>query len=106
MIRITAKTEGFRRCGVAHTTAGKEWPDDAWSETQLARLQADPMLVVQRTDDAEAGAESAAPEPAAAKTKPTASKAAKGNAAKAQDQTPAKGEADAAAESPAEDGAQ
>lgn len=57
MIRITSRTEGFRRCGVAHTTQGKDWPDDAWSKAQLARLEADPMLVVQRLEDAEEDAD-------------------------------------------------
>ncbi len=98
MIRITAKRDGFRRCGVAHTTAGKEWPDDAWSKEQLACLEADHMLVVQRADDAKTGAESSASEPAAGATQPTSRKAAKGNKAKTQDEDSAEtGNADAKA---------
>lgn len=52
MIRIRAKRErGFRRCGMRH---GKEWtehPDGAFSEEQLAVLQAEPMLEVQVVEE-------------------------------------------------------
>jgi len=46
-IIITSKQEGFRRCGVVHTTEAKEHADDAFTEEQLAQLQADPMLLVE-----------------------------------------------------------
>ncbi|MDO9069326.1 MAG: HI1506-related protein [Deltaproteobacteria bacterium] len=46
-IRITAKQEGFRRCGIAHSMAEVEYQDDQFTEEQLAYLQAEPMLVVE-----------------------------------------------------------
>jgi hypothetical protein len=47
MIIITAKKDGFRRCGVAHSAKPVEHLDDAFTPEQLAELQADPMLVVE-----------------------------------------------------------
>ena len=47
MIIITAKKDGFRRCGLAHSSKPVEHPDDAFTPEQLAELQADPMLVVE-----------------------------------------------------------
>lgn len=49
MIIITAKKDGFRRCGVAHSAKPVEHQDDAFTPEQLAELQADPMLVVELT---------------------------------------------------------
>ena len=46
MIVITSKREGFRRCGVAHAARPTEWPDDRWTEAELAALMAEPMLTV------------------------------------------------------------
>ena len=49
VIEITARREGFRRCGVAHSATTKAWPADAFTPEQLAVLNADPMLIgVQR----------------------------------------------------------
>ncbi len=47
MIIITAKKDGFRRCGVAHSARPVEHKDDAFTPEQLAELQAEPMLVVE-----------------------------------------------------------
>lgn len=47
MIRITAKQEGFRRCGIAHSVAAVEYNDDQFTSEQLAWLQAEPMLEVE-----------------------------------------------------------
>ena len=47
MIKITAKQEGFRRCGVAHSAAPTEYPDDHFSKEDLASLKAESMLVVE-----------------------------------------------------------
>ncbi len=47
MVRITAKQEGFRRCGIAHTVAAVEYSNDQFTPEQLAWLQAEPMLVVE-----------------------------------------------------------
>ncbi len=46
MIIIESKQEGFRRCGEAHSRAKTEWPDDRWTEEELATLMAEPMLTV------------------------------------------------------------
>lgn len=46
MIRITSKTHGFRRCGLAHTGT-VEHPDSRFTRKELAILQADPELVVE-----------------------------------------------------------
>lgn len=49
-IRITSKQDGFRRCGVAHPAAATAHRDDAFTAEQLARLQAEPMLIVELLD--------------------------------------------------------
>jgi hypothetical protein len=46
MITITSKQKGFRRYGIAHDDRPVEYPDDAFTEEQLATLQAEPMLTV------------------------------------------------------------
>lgn len=51
MIRIIAKTEGFRRCGVAHSTKPTDHPDDRFSNEQLAMLCKDPELTVTIVED-------------------------------------------------------
>ena len=51
MIRITTKKDGFRRAGMAHHGT-KDYPDDAFTPEQIAQLEAEPMLVVQRLDEA------------------------------------------------------
>ncbi|MFZ4221393.1 HI1506-related protein [Enterobacter ludwigii] len=45
-VRITSKSEGFRRCGVDHTCKPTTWPDDKFTPAQLKQLQAEPMLIV------------------------------------------------------------
>ena len=52
VIEITARREGFRRCGVAHSATTKAWPADAFTPEQLAELKADPMLIVVERDKA------------------------------------------------------
>lgn len=51
-IQITARRDGFRRLGIAHSAAGHTWPDDAFTAEQLAVLEADPNLIVVRLSDA------------------------------------------------------
>lgn len=46
MIRIQSKREGFRRCGVEHSKAPTDWPDDRFSFDELERLRHEPMLAV------------------------------------------------------------
>lgn len=47
-LRITSRREGFRRCGVAHPAHPVDHPDGRWSEEEIARLEAEPMLRVER----------------------------------------------------------
>lgn len=47
MIRITAKQEGFRRCGVAHPAVATDYPADRFSAEELKILKAEPLLVVE-----------------------------------------------------------
>jgi len=51
MFIIRSKNDGFRRCGIAHTKAGKEFADDFFTEDQLAALKADPMITVDYVND-------------------------------------------------------
>jgi hypothetical protein len=51
MIRIRSKKEGFRRCGTAHSEKPKDYPDDKFTKDQLARLKAEPMLLVEELPD-------------------------------------------------------
>jgi hypothetical protein len=48
MIIITAKKDGFRRCGIAHSKNKVEYPDDAFSPKDLETLEEEPMLVVNK----------------------------------------------------------
>lgn len=45
-ITITAKRDGFRRCGVAHRDVPVTWPDGHFTDEQIAILRAEPALVV------------------------------------------------------------
>lgn len=45
-ITITAKRDGFRRCGVAHRDVPVTWPDGSFTEEQIAILRAESALVV------------------------------------------------------------
>jgi len=47
MIRITAKTDGFRRCGIAHSKEPTEYPDDHFNKKELELLKEEPMLSVE-----------------------------------------------------------
>ncbi len=47
MIRITSKRDGFWRCGMRHGAEPKLYPDDRFDEEELARLKAEPMLIVE-----------------------------------------------------------
>jgi hypothetical protein len=50
MIRITAKQDGFRRAGMAHTKEPKEYPDGKFTREQMAALKAEPMLIVEEIE--------------------------------------------------------
>ncbi|MBN3968543.1 hypothetical protein IMW75_25145 [Pseudomonas gregormendelii] len=43
---IKALRDGFRRAGVAHSSAGTYYADDAFSEEQLEALNGEPQLIV------------------------------------------------------------
>lgn len=45
-ITITAKRDGFRRCGVAHRDVPVTWPDGHFTDEEIAILRAEPALVV------------------------------------------------------------
>lgn len=47
MIRITAKQDGFRRAGMAHTKEPRLYPDNRFTPAELDALKAEPMLVVE-----------------------------------------------------------
>ncbi|EBH3574742.1 hypothetical protein FKM46_23455, partial [Salmonella enterica subsp. enterica] len=48
MIYITSKRDGFWRCGIAHSETTTAYPDDRFTPDELARLEAEPMLIVSR----------------------------------------------------------
>lgn len=61
MIRIRAKRKsGFRRAGLFHPAEPVDYPDDRFSEAELAALQAEPMLRVEVLDEESVSGE---PEP-------------------------------------------
>ncbi|WP_312375820.1 HI1506-related protein [Pseudomonas oryzihabitans] len=45
-ITITAKLDGFRRGGIAHSAAGTHYPEGYFSEAQLEAFRQEPQLVV------------------------------------------------------------
>lgn len=55
MIRVTAKNEGFRRCGVAFSKAATEFPDDRFTSAELKILKAETMLTVEEIADGSGG---------------------------------------------------
>ncbi|HHZ1080626.1 TPA: HI1506-related protein [Yersinia enterocolitica] len=54
-IQITAKRDGFRRCGMAHSDKTQTYADDHFSPKVLAELKAEPMLVVSHVPDGQQG---------------------------------------------------
>ena len=49
-IRVTSKRNGFYRCGIPHPAEPVDHADDRFTEEELERLQAEPMLVVEVID--------------------------------------------------------
>ncbi|MFJ5428573.1 HI1506-related protein [Pectobacterium actinidiae] len=47
-VQITARVDGFRRCGMAHSAKTQTYPDDHFSVAQLAVLENEPQLIVVR----------------------------------------------------------
>lgn len=46
VIEITAKREGFWRCGIAHSETTRTYPGDFFKPSVLKALQEEPMLIV------------------------------------------------------------
>jgi len=55
MITITAKTEGFRRVGIAFSRTPRHFDDKAFSATELKILKAEPALTVVENKDTPKG---------------------------------------------------
>ena len=53
IIRIKSQREGFRRCGVAHSTQWVEYPEGSFTEEQIKALKAEPMLWVEEMEKGE-----------------------------------------------------
>lgn len=47
MIKIRSRKDGFRRCGLSHSSQWVEHPDDRFSEEELEILKNEPMLQVE-----------------------------------------------------------
>ncbi|PPD36754.1 MAG: hypothetical protein CTY18_02930 [Methylomonas sp.] len=58
MIKIKSKREGFRRCGLAHSAQWQFYDNDFFTDEQLERLFAEPMLNVEIVEDSPAQATS------------------------------------------------
>ena len=50
-IVITSKYDGFRRCGIAHSSTAARYPDDFFSEAQLRALSKEPQLILAYEED-------------------------------------------------------
>lgn len=50
-IVITAKRDGFRRCGIAHPGKPTSYPDDFFTEEQLTALDKEPQLILAYAED-------------------------------------------------------
>ncbi|CDH07230.1 conserved hypothetical protein [Xenorhabdus bovienii str. oregonense] len=57
-VLITAKINGFRRCGIGHSDITMSYPDDRFTAAQLAELQAEPLLVVTVVSEAAGASQS------------------------------------------------
>jgi len=58
-IQIVAKKDGFRRCGIVHSTKPTVYPDGKLTAAQLQVLKAEPMLIVTDVPDAAPAADAA-----------------------------------------------
>ena len=50
VIKIRSQREGFRRCGIAHSTEWTEYPAGKFNKKELSRLKNEPMLWVEEED--------------------------------------------------------
>ena len=60
-ILITSKRAGFRRAGIEHPDTPTLYEDAKFTDEQLAALEAEPMLIVQRVDGNPKGVKGKAP---------------------------------------------
>ncbi len=51
IVRIKSKRDGYRRCGISHPRLATDHPAERFTESMLAKLQADPVLTVELIDD-------------------------------------------------------
>ena len=56
-ILIASIRDGFRRCGVEHSSTPTLHADDRFSAEELATLKAEPMLIVHHVEDDPKGVE-------------------------------------------------
>jgi len=57
-LRITSKSNGFRRCGVVHPDSPVIHAEDSFTPEQVDILKAEPMLIVEELPEkAEAGSD-------------------------------------------------
>jgi len=56
LIRIRSRKEGFRRCGVVHSTAWSEYPAGRFSADELNILRNEPMLQIEEAEGSESPA--------------------------------------------------
>ncbi|ELC5001929.1 hypothetical protein RJK40_001387 [Salmonella enterica] len=50
-ILITARRDGFRRLGIAHSAKTTTYPDDRFTPAELVVLESDPNLIVMRVEN-------------------------------------------------------
>lgn len=51
-VQITARRDGFRRLGIAHSASTVTYPDDRFSKAELIILKSEPNLIVIEVDEA------------------------------------------------------
>lgn len=52
-IQITARRDGFRRCGMAHSDKTQTYPDGHFTPAQLQELERESQLIVVRIDNSQ-----------------------------------------------------
>jgi len=49
-LRIISKTDGFRRCGIAHPAEATHYDLDRFSEAEIKALKDEPNLIIDEVD--------------------------------------------------------
>ncbi|MGQ6549774.1 HI1506-related protein [Serratia sp. IR-2025] len=62
-IQITARRDGFRRCGMAHSDKTQTYPDGHFTPAQLQELESESQLIVVRIDNSQPAVISSGPTP-------------------------------------------